>query len=180
MSNVRQNAVDPWRRHKVMAIPILALVLAFMMYRNFARVGTSPPIAPPPRPARVPAPSMTVTSANQVTEHNATQWPKLSLDAIIAKNPFGPWNATIASSSATANQSNAAHGTSLRSADSKETPNSSEPVENRLNEKVQAVYHDATGTAAIVDSHIIRLGDKLDDGRQVTGIAEDGIIIEKR
>lgn len=179
MNESMQNSADPWRRHKLVAIPILAFVLAIMMVRNFAGTGTSPPITPPPRPPRIPAPTATVIAPNQGANHVAAQWPKLDLDDIIAKNPFGPWNASDRSRSASANQAEPAQTASLRSADPRETSSANEQSETTPTEKVQAVYHDDAGTAAIVDSHIIRSGDALDGGVKVIDVTFDGITIRK-
>jgi hypothetical protein len=177
----RQKSADPWRHHKLLAIPFLTLVLAIVMYRNFLGTGTSPTIAPPPpRPTRVSPPGATVVTPIQAAKNDATQWPKPKLDEIIAKNPFGPWKAADIDSAATANRSNAAHSASIHTADSGEKSSGNEHAETLSIEKVQAVYRDTTGTAAIVDSHIIRPGDKLGNGLGIVQISDDGITVKQQ
>lgn len=179
MNNSIQTPADPWRRHKLVAIPILALILAIVMVRNFAGTGPALPIAPPPRPTRVLASNATIIAPNQGAKHSTDTWPKLAIEDILAKNPFGSWDTAETNRTAAANSTNASHSAKLDSANSGETLTSAEQAEKLPSEKVQAVYHDAAGTAAIVDSHIIRPGDALDGGVKVVDVTNDGIMVKK-
>ncbi len=179
MNNSVRTPTDPWRRHKLVAIPILAVILAIMMVRNFAGTGTPPPIVPPPRPTRILTSSATVIAPDPAATRSAAQWPKLALEDIIAKNPFGSWDTADTNRTAAENPANASHLAKPGSADSDETATSTEQAERLASEKVQAVYHDDAGTAAIVDSHVIHPGDTLDGRIQIVTVTDDGIMVKK-
>lgn len=180
MSTTTQKPADRWRHQKLAAIPILALVLAGMLYRNFAGGSDAPPFAPPPpRLMRVPLHGATAVVPNLISKLDAKQWPKIELEEIIARNPFGTWNSTDVNSAVASSSSTSAQKIGSPSADSREPTNQIKLTETVTTEKVQALYRDAAGAAAIVDSHVIRPGDALEGGFKVIEVTNDGITVKK-
>lgn len=178
MSIANHKPVDPWRRHKLIAIPFLVLILAVLMYHNFAGSGVTLPIAAPPvRPARIAFPSSSVVATNAAVNTNDKQWPRLDIEEIVAKNPFGPWSSNDVATVAASGNTNSKATVDPRSAVSQDRPDSSAQTA-MANEKVQAIYHDALGTAAIVDAHVIHPGDTLANGVQILNVTEDGVILK--
>lgn len=178
MSTANRKSVDPWRRHKLIAIPFLVLILAVLMYRNFASSGVTQPIATQAaRPARIVVPNSSVAATNAGVNANDKPWPKLDIDEIVAKNPFGPLSSNDAAVDAATGNTNSKAGEGPHSADSEDRPHSRAQTA-LANEKVQAIYQDAIGTAAIVDAHVIHPGDTLDNGVQILNVTEDGVTLK--
>lgn len=180
MNTPRRKIVDPRRHYKLAAIPVLVIVLAWQLYGALSHSG-APSASAPPLPAKIGStPSPLSAPTAKPVRSDWSKWPRIDLKEIIACNPFVPWT-----SSASDDASFMAETTPTSAATAGETASESAAMKAdksglKFNGKVQALYDDRAGTAAIVDARIIRPGDLIDGGLEVKKVTNVGIIIEPR
>lgn len=95
-----------------------------------------------------------------------SKWPEMKLADVIAFDPF-----ELPKTEQTRET------TVVSSAMDQNAPNRSAAEAASVGE-VQAVYIDSRGTAALVDSKVMRVGDMLPDGRRIVEITTQGIRLE--
>jgi len=191
MSSSPSRPTDPYRHLKLAAIPALAGILGLVLYSNFSgsdappsQVGrvvaapltTQPGTPGPAQPAPVvPASNITVPTAGPSNRAAITPWPKIDLEEIVSSDPFHTMNVPVPAEAGTpaASADKSATGpTGLTSTGNVDT------TETIAIGKVQAIYRDTAGAAAILDSHVVRPGDVLDSGAVVVDVTPDGIVVD--
>jgi hypothetical protein len=151
---MKTQASGLYERYKLALIPALGLVLAAILFwpskPGFQPAATSPVVAE--TPSRAPKTTATPktwagTTWNEVGEFNLFDPPP-------TPEPEGKTIDSTASSERM----------------ERERSNSVTP-------QIQAIYQDARGAIAIVDSKVVRVGDTL-DGRRVAEITSSGIVLD--
>ena len=147
------------------------------------------------------APTTAIKPANKDVKTAAPKWPQVSLQELIAFNPFEPYEPTDDQPEYVRVESTQSLGLfhSFLSADAIEAfktkwwPGSGEQdaakkIKSAKNDKpphyasigtLKAVYFDARGAAAILDSEVVRVGDTVPGGRRIVEITEQGIKLEE-
>jgi hypothetical protein len=161
MSTPDVSSRTPQQWAKLALIPALILVLLVVLCwpaQDEAGAGGEP-VALSPGAAN--------PSSGKQPDAARSKWPKARLEDLLALNPFEPPQAP--QSAETLPEANAAREVS-----------SEEPAQPPAIPigKLQAVYFDAHGAAAILDSKVIRVGDTLPNGKRVVEITSRGIKLE--
>ena len=162
MSRVNSGSRFGGERIKLALIPVLGLILVAIAFW-------------PAKTEGVPASAATssLSAANSAAALNQTAagpspiWPEIRLDDLVAHNPFEPRSVPVPK------EMPAASPTAAGNPD----PAPAEPPAHPPGQ-LQAIYHDARGAAAILDSQIVRVGDVLEDGSRIVAITSQGIELE--
>ena len=178
MTIARPNVNDPWRRHKLAAIPLLVIVLVVSLYRSLSRSEMPTANAPALPTVNISTGSHLPTPANTPAKCDWSRWPRIDLKEIVASDPFVPWLSSDSEPASVVAKTNAISSANANSTTEGNSITTVDEPAAILNEKIQALYQDDTGSAAIVDSRIIRPGDALDGGFEVVGITSEGIIVK--
>ena len=161
MSTTSVSPRTPQQWAKLALIPSLVLVLLVVLCwpTEDDADAAGQPVALVPGAAH-PSPNKQPAGAR-------SKWPKARLEDILELNPFEPPPAppTVEALPETNDQRDAP---------------SDEPAQRPMVPigKLQAVYFDAHGAAAILDSKVIRVGDTLPNGRRIVEITSRGIKLE--
>jgi hypothetical protein len=160
-------------RWKLALAPVLALVLAAVLYQNCQ------PAAPAPPPARIaqPAPQPAVPGTEAVAASPTKgAWPANAAELALSYDPFTP-RETVA---VIAPQASPATGAvaSNEQASSGEGPPLAKPGRHARATNVSAIYRVGKDSIAIVDAHIVRVGDLL-DGRRILAITASDVLIDE-
>lgn len=153
-------------RIKLALAPLLAIVLGAVVWQNY-KPAAAPLPKPPPR--RAPNGQPAAVAATATTIRSKPNWPKLSLEEVLAHDPFSPPAAALVPSSI----ANAEDLPGSEALEEEEAPAAIRPFSGR----VEAIYRLGDQAFAIVDSHTVRLGDRL-HGQRVIQIGPDGILLE--
>lgn len=152
---------------KLALIPALSLTLLVVLWQPFAsHTDATPAVAPQSSVANSTAPADVATGTSPAQR----VWPKARLEDVIAFNPF---QAEQTSEDEEAAQADEAGGSSV-------VGPSGHKSRPRLvsSGNLQAIFVDAQGAAAILDSQVIRIGDTLPSGGRVVDITTKGIKLE--
>ena len=158
---------------KKATIPLLLLVLvAVLLWPSAESDAAVEPIAL--------TRELSQAAAAQTTAETRTKWPKASLDDVIAFSPFEPQPKADPEQDrerALLELANQPGGDETTAGD--EPSKSSAPVPRHIPlGKLQAIYFDTRGGAALLDSKVFRVGDTLPDGRRIAEITAEGIRLE--
>ncbi len=157
-------------RFKVAAIPVLLIVLVAVVAWRMKGANSEQPVES----------IQLVHPTSTRAEHPAAlrpKWPTTTLEEVISLNPFDP----LPSSPREPGQQPAA----MNEEASAQPSEAVAPIlENSQAEirigNLQAVYRDAHGLAAILDSRVVRVGDVTSDGGRIVAITEHGITVEPK
>ena len=160
------------KRWKYAAIPILSLILAALLMRQ--RTADEPLLEPQLNLAPVSAPA--APALTPATARRAR--PEVQLEQLVR---FSPFDIPRALQPAPPPQSaapvvNASGDESTGGAQAQEE--SARATALLLPGAVQAVYQGPHGAAALIDSRIFQLGDRLESGGRIVDISADGVLIE--
>lgn len=168
MSRVRSSSPFGGGTVKIALIPVLGLILAGVVFWPGDKAGL-------PAAAVTHPPAAVKPSAAQPADSDGTRpsWPAIRFEDLVAFNPLEPRGAPVSAQTLAATTDDEY---SDEEADAEETPVAQPPTVSR---QLQAIYQDARGAAAIVDSRIVRVGDLLDDGSRVSAITAEGVLLER-
>jgi hypothetical protein len=167
---------------KLAMIPILALVLAIVLYRNLSSSGVAvlrtptaqsndQPLAGGPRPA-----------PEKRIDRERPPWPQVDLNEIVASDAFQPWPSSEPArpSSEPARKDAVPETGSRKNGNHDAAQNAGVTTKPQASNrgKLKAVFRDGTGEAAIVGSRVVRRGDVLEGGARVVEINAHGIVVE--
>lgn len=183
-------ARPPAERAKMALIPVLLVAFGGVLYGRF--IGTSAGGSPkavelaPPSPAAA-GPGASTSTASGAGKTTVRQRPRANLPEVIANNPFRrplrpavPDLSEPAEAEATTTESEPAANeppesdSALIVVEAEEVPR----APRRWPQKVQAVFIDEQGAAAIVDGRVVRLGDLLESGARVVEISATAVMFE--
>lgn len=157
----QRRSVKDWLR--LLAIPALLIVLvAVVFWPSQAGSGTDESSVPTPRAARVRTAAL--------VSINTPVWPAAHIEDIIAFNPFTPPIPAPAPAAAGADPQDPESAAGEPSAERRRAAE----LQNS-NGKLQAIYIDDRGAAAIVNSRVLRVGDLLPGGDRIVAITPQGI-----
>lgn len=145
---------------RLLLIPVLAMVLLAVVCWPTAKQANL---------ASLQLPLNSVEMAPQLGENTANRpvWPVVHLDDVISCNPFQPLLMNSAEASIAMHDD--AGTEEIENTDSKAASVPSTPG------TVQAIYFDARGAAAILDSRVVRIGDILANGSRIVSIHAQGV-----
>ena len=153
------------REHvKLALIPVLGLILVAIAFQPAKTEGVPATAATSPLSA-----ANSAAALNQAAEGGRPNWPEMRLEDLVACNPFEPRSVPVPQelpATAPTAESNPDHAPA-------------EPPPHTPGQ-LQAIYHDARGAAAIVDSQIVRVGDVLEDGSRIVAITSQGLELERQ
>lgn len=156
LNQLKQKTPQQWLR--IALIPALGTVLLFL---------TRQPVTGDSRAVETLALNDDPNALPIVSELKpASKWPTITLSEMVAFDPFEVPGAKQT------DELDGASGTGKQG-----NPDGSVSPAALLG-KVQAIYFDSRGTAAIVDSKVIRVGDTLPNGKRILEITEQGIKLE--
>ncbi|MGE0610591.1 MAG: hypothetical protein AB7O62_26110 [Pirellulales bacterium] len=171
----------PAERRKLALLALLAVLFVVVLYWQFAGAGGSPAAAD----LAVARPPRTVYPAAIPESHGTARrdWPTADLSETIAHNPFRmpaqfipppePEQVVELDEQAVAAVEQAQAEPIEEQLPAVEPPPFQWPV------KVQAVFVDARGAAAMVDSRVVRVGDRLESGARVIEIAPGHVMLQR-
>jgi hypothetical protein len=161
-------------RWKLALAPMLALVLAAVLYQNCQPAA---PVPPPARTAR-PAPQSAVPGTEAVAASPTKgAWPANAAELALSYDPFTPPRETVAVIAPQASPTAGAVA-SDEQASSGEGPPLARPGRPARATNVSAIYRVGKDSIAIVDAHIVRVGDVL-DGRRILAITASDVLIDE-
>ncbi|MGN6545525.1 MAG: hypothetical protein ACTHK7_10795 [Aureliella sp.] len=155
---------------KLALIPVLGIGLLVALWQQPKPADEPAATAPTETPA--------VTTAAETpaapTSLKKSAWPKARLEEVLAFNPFEAQHTVELAEGAEADAVGAESISTVARPGDKSRP--------RLvaTGKLQAIFVDAQGAAAIFDSQVIHVGDALPSGGRVVEITSDGIMLEGR
>lgn len=156
----RKNASNAIR---LFLIPALVLVLIAVLFWPVANKNNTTSL-------QLSQDSLEMATAPSENKSNRRIWPVFRLNDVIACNPFRPLQTK--SSSASMDKPDVTGAGSIDHADNKVAVASSTPG------TLQAIYFDAHGAAAILDSRVVRIGDILANGSKVVAINSQGVSLD--
>jgi hypothetical protein len=160
---------------KIALIPMLALVLYAVFPRtenrenNAAQVKSASQLSRLDNHSRIRVPNSTAA----LSKEKSTEWPSFSLSDISTIDPFDKGMIF---------PENAVSTTKESSADSSQPTLVSSPLlSHRATKvsdvKIQAIFRSSRGIAALVETKLIHVGDRLDDGTEVMEITPEKLIV---
>jgi hypothetical protein len=185
MSTPQTNRKTFAHHAKLAMIPVLALVLAIVLYRNLSSSGVAVLRTPTAQSNDQPLAGGPRPESEKRIDRKRPPWPQVDLNEIVACDAFQPWpspeparpsseparkDAVPETGSRKKGNHDAAQNTASAGVTTK--PQAS----NRG--KLKAVFRDGTGAAAIVGSRVVRRGDVLEGGARVVEINAHGIVVE--
>lgn len=155
---------------KLALVPVLSIGLLVALWQQ-------PKPADDPAttvPAEIPLVTTTAETPAAQTNLKKSAWPKARLEEVLAFNPFEAQHTVELAEGAEADAIGAGSNSTIAHPGDKSRP--------RLvaSGKLQAIFVDAQGAAAILDSQVIHVGDALPSGGRVLEITSDGIMLEGR
>ncbi len=148
---------------RLFLIPALVLVLIAVLFWPVANKANTTSL-------QLSQDSIAMATAPSESTVNRRIWPVFRLNDVIACNPFRPLQTT--SSGASMEKHDVTGVGSIDPAENEVTVASSTPG------TLQAIYFDAHGAAAILDSRVVRIGDILANGSKVVAINSQGISLD--
>lgn len=144
---------------KLALIPMLGLVLLAVLFWPSGE--KEQPVV-----TRSARPVLTPTNSTQPLLAHQPNWPKVRLEDVTAFSPFDPPAPAAPIPSVATN-------TEQENVEEEIMP---KPV---LIGKLQAVYQTADGMVAILNSRIVRVGDRLPNGSLIVEITEQSILVDR-
>jgi hypothetical protein len=160
---------------KIAVIPILALVLYAVFPRtenrenSAAQVKNASQLSSVDNQSRIRVPNNTAA----LSKVKRTEWPNFSLSDISTIDPFDKGMIFPEHAVSTTKES---------SSDSPQQKLVSSPLLSQQatkvsDVKIQAIFRSSRGIAALVDTKLIHVGDRLDDGTEVMEITPEQLIV---
>lgn len=160
---------------KIAAIPILALVL----YAVFPRTGTRENSATHEKDnsqsgslddrSRVRVPKSTASLGKE----KRTEWPSFSSSDIATIDPFDKGMIFPENTGSTSDEMSSG----LPQQKLVSSPSFTPPATKVSDLKIQAIFQSSRGIAALVDTRLIHVGDRLNDGTEVMEITPEQLIV---
>ncbi len=146
---------------RLFLIPALVLVLIAVLFWPVANKANTTSL-------QLSQDSIAMATAPSESTVNRRIWPVIRLNDVIACNPFRPLQTT--SSGASMEKHDVTGAGSIDHA--------ANEVASSTPGTLQAIYFDAHGAAAILDSRVVRIGDILANGSKVVAINSQGISLD--
>ncbi len=154
---------NPSNAIRLFLIPALVLVLIAVLFWPVANKADTTSL-------QLSQDSVAMATAPSESTVNRRIWPAIRLNDVIACNPFRPLQTNSSGASMEKHDVTGAGG--IDPAENEVTVASSTPG------TLQAIYFDAHGAAAILDSRVVRIGDILANGSKVVAISSQGISLD--
>ena len=152
---------NPSNAIRLFLIPALVLVLITVLFWPVANKADTTSL-------QLSQDSLEMATAPSENKSNRRIWPVFRLNDVIACNPFRPLQTK--SSSASMDKPDVTGAGSIDHA--------ANEVASSTPGTLQAIYLDAHGAAAILDSRVVRIGDILANGSKVVAINSQGVSLD--
>lgn len=118
-----------------------------------------------------------VAEQNAVVNLRHFNWPDSNLENILSHSPFGIERPPEPSAEELA-ETEAALAESLLEQPQEEVSKKSDDEPVYVTQRLKVVLHGGKGSAAIVGSRVVRVGDSLEDGSRIVAIRDRKLILE--